>query len=297
MREERIIRYGELAHRLGARSLMRAVTPRPNVRVSVTHYVRPGDLDQFQRIIAYIGGLRQFLLPSEFFERYLDSAPRALDQQTHLITFDDGLQSSYEAAQRVLDPLGIKAIFFVPTKILDLETPDEMRRFALDRIYRRADTGDSLTQDHYLTMNADHLRALHAQGHMVLPHTHSHAKLSEICTEADVARELSGPRRVLEQLLQAPADGFAFPVGTERVVTRFAYDNIKEIYSLCFLGVSGVNTPRSDPAYICRDCIHPFHPLSHVANVLEGVYDPYYRLKLRRLRARAEGRRPALKLG
>lgn len=294
MREAYIIRCGELARRLGGRPLMRAVTPRPNVRVSLTHYVRPGDCDQFRRIVTHIGSLRRFLLPSEFFAHYSDSPPRPLQEEAHLITFDDGLLSSYEAAQRVLNPLGIKAIFFVPTKILELDTPDEMRRFAVERIYRRAGTGDSLTEYHCLTMNADHLRALHAQGHMVLPHTHSHAKLSELSTEADVERELRGPRMLLEQLLQAPADGFAFPVGTERVVTRFAYEHIKGIYSLCFLGLSGVNTPLSDPAYICRDCIHPFYPLSHVANVLGGVYDPYYRLKLRRLRARAEGRRPAL---
>jgi peptidoglycan/xylan/chitin deacetylase (PgdA/CDA1 family) len=294
VREGSIIRWGELARRLGARPLMRAVTPHPNVRVSLTHYVRPEDIDQFRRIVSQIGSRRRFLLPSEFFAHYSDSPARPLQEEAHLITFDDGLLSSYEAAQRVLNPLGIKAIFFVPTKILELETPDEMRRFAVERIYRRADAGDSLTDHHWRTMNGNHLQALHAQGHMVLPHTHSHAKLSELSTEADVKRELREPRAVLEQLLQAPADGFAFPFGTERVVTRFAYDRIRAIYSLCFLGLSGVNTPKTDPAYICRDCIHPFYPLSHVANVLGGVYDPYYSLKRRRLRARTQGHRPAL---
>jgi peptidoglycan/xylan/chitin deacetylase (PgdA/CDA1 family) len=273
---------------------MRAVTPHPNVRVSLTHYVGPGDFDQFRRIVTHIGSSRRFLLPSEFFAHYSDRPRRPLQDEAHLVTFDDGLLSSYEAAQWVLNPLGIKAIFFVPTKILELETPSEMRRFALDRIYRRAGAGDSLTEDHFLTMTADHLRALQAQGHMVLPHTHSHAKLSELSTEADIERELRRPRAVLEQLLQTSADGFAFPFGTERVVTSFAYEHIRAIYSLCFLGLSGVNTPNTDPAYIRRDCIHPFYPLTHVANVLGGIYDPYYWLKVRRLRARAEGRRALL---
>jgi peptidoglycan/xylan/chitin deacetylase (PgdA/CDA1 family) len=294
VREASIIRCGEVVRRLGGRSLIGAVTPRPNVRVSLTHYVRPADFEQFRRIVTHIGRLRRLLLPSEFFAHYSDPPRAPLQEEAHLITFDDGLLSSYEAAQRVLNPLGIKAIFFVPTKVLELDTPDEMRRFAVERIYRRAGTRNSLTEHHYLTMNADHLRALHAQGHMVLPHTHSHAKLSELATEADVERELREPRGLLEQLLQAPADGFAFPVGTERVVTRFAYEHIRATYSLCFLGLSGVNTPKTDPAYICRDCIHPFYPLSHVTNVLGGVYDPYYLLKRRRLRARAEGRSPAL---
>lgn len=268
--------------------MVRAATPRPNIRISLSHYVAPGDHDNLRRIVDWIAARRRILTPAELFE-LLDRGPDGprLEEDAHLVTFDDGLMSSYEATRKVLDPLGVKAIFFVPTKILELDDPPEMERFAYERIYRSGRRSGELDEHHYLTMGAGELRALHAAGHMVLPHTHSHALLTEIETQEQVDAELVEPRRALEELLQAPADGFAFPVGTERVVSPFAYEHVRRNYTYCFLGLSGANTEETDRSYIARDCIHPHYSMEHVRNIMEGIYDPYYKLKRRRLRARA----------
>jgi peptidoglycan/xylan/chitin deacetylase (PgdA/CDA1 family) len=284
VRESTVIRSGKLARRAGVGRLASATTPRPNLRISLTHHVRPEDRPQLRRILCWIGGRRAFMTPAEFFECFERGVP--LRSDAHLVTFDDGLLSSYEAAQQVLNPLGIRAFFFVPTRVLDLETPDEMQAFAARRIYRSPGRADRLEEHHYLTMTREHLRHLHRQGHRILPHTHSHVALSELTSDADVDMELRRPKALLEDLLQAPARGFAFPVGTERVVTRFAYDHVRATYRFCFLGLSGANTTQTDPSYLHRDCIHPHFPLSHVRNVMDGVYDPFYAIKLGRLKRR-----------
>jgi len=96
-----------------------------------------------------------------------------------------------------------------------------MRDFFRRNVYRQPQR--SLPPERYVTMNAHHLRELHQQGHRVMPHTHSHASLAEICDADAVERELEVPRRMIEDLLQAAAPAFAFPFGTHRDVSRFAY--------------------------------------------------------------------------
>ena len=91
-----------------------------------------------------------------------------------------------------------------------------MRDFFRRNVYRRA--SGELPPHKYMTMSAEHLRELRDQGHTVLPHTHSHVSLLAVQTPADIDRELRTPRLVLEDLLQRPCDGFAFPFGTDRVV-------------------------------------------------------------------------------
>ena len=49
---------------------------------------------------------------------------------THrLLTFDDGFYSNYSFAKEVLGPLGIKAIFFIPTGFIDSNSKDLHKEF------------------------------------------------------------------------------------------------------------------------------------------------------------------------
>jgi peptidoglycan/xylan/chitin deacetylase (PgdA/CDA1 family) len=205
------------------------------------------------------------------------------------MSFDDGLLSSFEAARAILDPLDLKVMFFVPTAVLELEDPDDMRRFYRERVYTQNRSRSSLQPEEYIAMTPEHLRALTAQGHAVLPHTHSHMRLPEITTPALIEQELVRPRRVLEDLLQVAAPAFAFPGGSERVVGSEAYVAVRETYSFCFTGLNGPNSARTDPHFLHRDPIHGFATLDHAADVIDGCYDLYYRRKMRTLKHRASG--------
>ena len=101
-----------------------------------------------------------------------------------------------------------------------------------------------------------------------------------------LVRSSSVQKRVLEELLATPVDSMAFPTGTERVVSAYAYEWIRKLYSSCFTGLSGPNTARTDPFSLFRDSIHPHHPLEHNARVVPGALDLVYAVKMRRLRSR-----------
>jgi peptidoglycan/xylan/chitin deacetylase (PgdA/CDA1 family) len=287
MTDERLIQIGNAFRLSGCGVLARSTVSSDNIRIPITHFVHEERMEDFELIIRYLKSRRQFITPAQFFRHYRQNDPEPIRGKLLLMTFDDGLLSSYHAAQRVLDPLGVRALFFVPTMIFELKTDAEMRQFAWDNLYHKRRPIESLRPEEYKVMTIDQARELQRGGHMILPHTYSHLNLSEIATQDVADRELRDPRRMLEDALQFSADGFAFPVGTERVINEFAYGEVRKNYTFCFPALPGFNTQHTDPYFFYRDCVHPHYPLSHVRNVIDGVYDPYYRLKMRRLRERA----------
>lgn len=285
MHDQQIMRVGSVARRLGIAALASRLRPADNVRITLTHHVAPADLDNFAMLVDQLCAERSVIDARSIVRSYADQKVPGLDGERVAFTFDDGLLSSFHAAQTILNPRGIKAIFFVPTMILDLTSPDAMRDFFRRNVYRRP-TGH-LPADRYMAMSADHMVELRDQGHMVLPHTHSHANLQTLTTPAEIDRELRVPKVRLENMLQSRVDGFAFPVGTERVVNEVTYEAVREIYSVCFTGLGGVNTATTDRFCLYRDCVHPYHQPEHVSNVTAGAYDLFYTHKMRRLKRRA----------
>jgi peptidoglycan/xylan/chitin deacetylase (PgdA/CDA1 family) len=263
---------------------MRANRAADQLRIALSHYVDAGAMPRYRAIVERALENRRPMAPEEAVAAL--SSRRAFSGRRLLVTFDDGLLSSYEAAQEVLNPLGVRAIYFVPTKILELRSEDEMRDFFRGAVYRQ-DTG-ALPPERYVTMTSDHLKELRAQGHLIMPHTHMHARLDAITSPADIAADLEDPRKILEDLLGEDIRAFAFPFGTEAVVSSYGYAAVRRTYGVCFTGLRGANAPAADPFFLYRDCLHPTYPMDYVDDLLGGSLDPVYALKMRRLRRRAE---------
>jgi peptidoglycan/xylan/chitin deacetylase (PgdA/CDA1 family) len=281
---------GNVARRLGGGYLSTHMIPRDNVRVAMTHYVFDEDLEQFDRILRFLGTEREFIDPKQFFQHYGEDSPDPILGKSLLWTFDDGFLSAYNAAQQVLNPLGVKAIFFIPTAILDFKTHEQMQEFAYSRVLFGTRSYDSLRPEEYITMGKEHLQELHEQGHMVLPHTHSHVRACDIATSEDVALELMRPKTILEGLLKSPADAVAIPVGTPGTVSTYSYRQIALVYSACFTALGGPNTHRTDPRFLRRDSIHPWYSAEHAMNIVDGIFDPYFGVRMKALHRRAGGR-------
>src|SRR5690348_3982614 len=147
-----------------------------------------------------------------------------------------------------------------------------MRQFAWERVYLRHRPAESLRPEEYLMMGERELRDLHSRGHAIFPHTYSHIYIADIKSEEDVQRELIRPKHVVEELLQSPADAFAFPIGTERVHSAYSYQEVAKVYSYCFTALMGHNTETTHPLLLRRDAIHPWFSSGHVRNIVEGVY-------------------------
>ncbi|HEV7276278.1 MAG TPA: polysaccharide deacetylase family protein [Devosiaceae bacterium] len=78
--------------------------------------IHPLSPEQLRRQVGKLGSTLELLTPGEA-EAYL-LGRRPLDRPSALLTFDDGLVDHAWAAREILDPLHIKAVFFVCTRPL-----------------------------------------------------------------------------------------------------------------------------------------------------------------------------------
>lgn len=282
-------RAGRVLGRLGAARLSAGLQPPDNVRVALLHDVAPADTPLLRAALERLLQARRLISPQALLDLCTQPEARWRGGAQLAITFDDGLLSSYEATQTVLNPLGLKAAFFVPTAILELRGEEEMRAFCIENVRRGPRPGPEC----YRVMGARHLLELRDQGHAVFAHTHTHRALAEINTPADIERELRVPRAILEDLLGEPVGALALPFGDDRSVGAVAFRAVRETYDACFTAIPGVNSSRTDRYLLRRDGFHPRDPLEHVVNVNRGALDLPYEIKMWRLRraAGASGKR------
>jgi peptidoglycan/xylan/chitin deacetylase (PgdA/CDA1 family) len=103
------------------------------------------------------------------------------------LSFDDGYLDHYKMA-RLLNTRGIKATFFLIT--------------GLTRWNNKP----------LLTLRPKLIRRMRRMNHEVASHTQSHPNLRRI-TDEQVRDELRGSKEYLENLLEEPVEGFAYPYG------------------------------------------------------------------------------------
>jgi peptidoglycan/xylan/chitin deacetylase (PgdA/CDA1 family) len=288
----KLITFGKLLKIFSLHRVAHIIQPSVNLRITYSHSIRCSDMANFDRIVHYLNKIRIVISPELFFSLYSDRIP--YEGQILLMTFDDGLLSSYRAVKEVLDRYQIKAVFFVPTGILELKSEKEMKYFAAKNLYYNLYKQDSLLPDEYQFMTADHLHELSSNGHTICPHTHSHVLLRDINDEETAQRELIRPKEILENLLHKKIRAFAFPVGTERQGGGYAFDYIRRNYEFCFTALNGVNTSKTDPHLLHRDCVPAEAPLSYIRMVMEGTYDLFYMLKMSQLRKISSSQSDAL---
>lgn len=126
-------------------------------------------------------------------------------QQRLFISFDDNYRSWYEA-RPLFDRLKIRVTFYVNTLPFGLvEGSPELEDY-----YRRLRHSGSSRP---LTKAA--LRELHADGHTIGAHTHSHPVLTAL-PEGEAEREIARSKELLEEILGAPVTHFSYPFGMRR---------------------------------------------------------------------------------
>jgi peptidoglycan/xylan/chitin deacetylase (PgdA/CDA1 family) len=141
---------------------------------------------------------------------WLAAAERGQATRLVALTFDDGYRDFVEHAMPVLARHGMTGTVYVVSGKL-------------------AGTSDWVSGDfREQLMTAEDVRAAAAAGHEVGSHTCTHAKLSLLSPD-EVSTQVVESRRILEELLQEPVRGFAYPYGAftddvVRTVEAAGYD-------------------------------------------------------------------------
>lgn len=121
------------------------------------------------------------------------------------LSFDDNFRSWYEC-RALFDALGVRCTFYVNTGVFRDVAPIEVRHRFLQTVGHLGDPR---------TLSTDELRALHADGHTIGAHTHTHPVLSALRPQRARA-EIRKSKRDLELVLGPPVEHFAYPYGLRR---------------------------------------------------------------------------------
>lgn len=124
----------------------------------------------------------------------VDNAGQFAGRRVAVITFDDGYVDNLPACA-ALERRGMRASWFIVSGSLG-QTPGW--------------PGDGRPAGRLL--NAEELRAMHAAGMEIGAHTVSHERLPDL-QDADLAREITGSRVALQEVLGAEVSSFAYPYG------------------------------------------------------------------------------------
>lgn len=247
--------------------------PRSGVRILLFHEIKDSQFGTFEALIRFIQ------------ERYGLISPDSYDRSTqtngvrYIISFDDGFVSQLEATREVLDPSGIKALFFVCPSFVNLQGTE-----AFDFITGPMNRSDVLRMKPELRpLSWDDLNALSSRGHEIGSHSMNHLKLSEVRDEGNLVEEILSSGDELGKNLGRGIDWFAYPFGGIDSIHPRSLSMIGRRYRYCCSGLRGINTGTTHRLCLTRECIDLDHPIDHLKRIAAGGLDFFYYFKQRKL--------------
>ena len=256
--------YNVILKKLGRR-------PPARLRVLLYHDIAPHHEAYFKSQLYWLSKSWQFITPQEF-SGILDGV-LPLECDSLLLTFDDGFLSNRGVAERILNPLKIKCIFFIVSNFFKLSKDDDWRTFVaqnIDPSLRPEDVPFSKQN-----MSIDDLKFLNNTGHSIGAHTADHIRLSDTLN-AGLNREIVGSADYLEQKLGIKIEHFAYTFGDLLSFTPEALAIARRRFKYIHTGLRGDNSLITPPWAIRRDSSSPTDPLHLLGALLEGGADRLY---------------------
>lgn len=243
-----------------------------SLRVLLYHDIAPQDHANFASQLRWLSRYWNFVSPEEF--AALKSGEKPIRGRNLLLTFDDGFASNRVVAEKILNPMGIRALFFVVSEFVDLEDREEARQFIARHIQPGTPVDDLPL--HLYNMGWSDLEVLIEQGHCLGGHTRTHARLSQVKTEVDLKLEIIMSADTLSQRLGVPIDHFAFTFGDLASFSKEALEVAKSRFRFIYSGLRGENTGSLSPFALRRDAVNAQDSTHLVAAFLEGFSDFHY---------------------
>lgn len=234
------------------------------IRVLIYHDIPLEEQAAFAQQIQWLKQHYNIITPDQF-NQYLTTGhiPKGINV---LITFDDGFQSNRVVCEKVLDPLGIKAIFFILPDLVTatLELANKM-------IYQKIFDGQSYTRtgSHLNTMDVADIQSLIYHGHSIGSHTRYHTRLSTLSDEQHLRDEIIGSADQLEKMFNINVRHFAYPFGAVTDINQQAMQLACQRYDYVHSGVRGKNAGGKTKV-IFRHEISPAYTKRYVRLIVEG---------------------------
>lgn len=241
------------------------------LRVLLYHDISPQNEERFAKHIKFIQKSWKFVTPEQFV--LMMKGLIEICDDCVLLTFDDGFASNRGIAERILEPLGIRALFFVVTNFVLLGKEDNWRSFVAKNIHPGMKPEE--VPVHWRSMSISDLSSLLNSGHSIGSHTTNHFRLSSLDDQSLVS-EISEGADKLERLLGVSIDHFSFSFGNFSSFSAQALAVAKSRFKYIYSGMRGNNSANTPAWAIRRDSIQVTDTRALVGSYLEGTADLFY---------------------
>ena len=246
----------------------------PNeLRVLLYHDIPQEKFNKFYQQLIILKKSWNFISPDEF-SKIMDKKKK-LKGRNLLLTFDDGYISNSLVAKNILDPLNIKAIFFVVLDFINIKNKRKAKEYVASNIYPSLKNED--VPNTYYNMNWTNLKELVNNGHTIGAHTKSHIRLSDIKNHNKLYDEIVMSTDIIEKKLNISIKYFAFPFGNKLSFSKDALLIAKKRFDFIFSGLRGDNNNTSKNYVLFRDSINIDFSKFLIGSFLEGNSDFYYK--------------------
>lgn len=236
------------------------------LKILIYHDIPYQDFDKFEAQIKCIARDYGFIKPNDL-QDILAGKMKYTGTRV-LLTFDDGFKSNILPAEKFLNPLGIKAIFFIPPGFINTKNRDEQKIFIAKNIYNNRFAPEEIP-DAMTPMSWQDLEHLLDQGHTIGAHTINHRKLTEIESEDELRSEIIESGDILQRKLDVDIEHFSYPFGNIESIDLRAMKIIRECYKYCYSGIRGNNSINTNPYTILRDPVSIDAPPTYFRFIVE----------------------------
>ena len=257
----------------------RCVGESKSIRVLLYHDIQPEEYTSFQLQLEWLSHRWTFISPDDFSN--IINGNTTINSDSLLLTFDDGFASNRRIVEEILNPIGIKALFFIVSDFANIEDEEEARQFVIQHI-QPGISRDNLPK-HLTNMRWPDLEALLDYGHTIGAHTRTHARLSGINSSERLSDEIVSSADQLEKRLGIDIEHFAYTFGDLTSFSRQALGVAQQRFRFVYSGLRGNNLDGSPSSVIRRDALNPTDPTALVGAFLEGGADFLYRRALKSL--------------
>ena len=189
-----------------------------------------------------------------------------------LITFDDGFLSQRKFTEEILDPLGIKALFFIPYNFIGLNSKksyEYSQNFFFPSRKINKEDGD------LKSMNWNDIEFLINHGHTIAAHTINHPSLSKLdFNNKEIEIIQSGD--LLEKKLKLNINMFAYPFGNLDNVDQDSIKIAKRRYDYAFSNMRGTLSSSKSNYFLFRQNINNDISILKLKLIINGFYDIFH---------------------
>lgn len=245
--------------------------PTGSFRVLLFHDVSAAERESFTRLVRALHAAGRLISPVEA-EARLAGRVAAADMAAPvpcLISFDDGFESNLDVAEAVLDPLGVKALFFICPGLTGMTGKVQAEAIATNVFDGKRDAGD------LRIMGWDAVEKLLAQGHAIGSHTRDHLRLTALEPNAR-AEQVEGAADLFTHRLGTVPSWFAYTFGDVDSIDAGSLALIKRYHRYCRSGVRGNNSPATHPLALRADHVDLLGSEAWRWVAVEGGLDPLY---------------------